>query len=292
MFQALSSNSYAVAVVKDSFIGGNSNNWNLDAAKSRAGDDPGWNEGRVNPDHINHTDVVEHLQHVAAGYIEKNVSDCFALYDDYWNPQGNVVITVKNSTLKDEEDDSLLLYVYVVPRWDDWGKNLWALGNGTQLFVAQSSSPHPVTTWVLGPPRYQVAGCRVQDPSSMTKSCRFQYSPPILQMVCLMNFIKAAAILWIWIKARRAASKEAGPADSKALFTLGDAIASFMREPDKNTVNMCLAEKSDFERRRQPWYSLRTVPPPPVDQPRVFRRSPRRWAGAASVRRWFILIFM
>lgn len=80
-------------------------------------------------------------------------------------------------------------------------------------------------------------------------------------------------------------------ADGTVLYTLGDAIASFMRNPDPATVDMCLATKDDFIRRRS-WKSNL------VEQPFTLNREPREWEGrrkfwfmAARKRRWFVLLF-
>ncbi|RDA89814.1 hypothetical protein CP533_0873 [Ophiocordyceps camponoti-saundersi (nom. inval.)] len=287
VFQSLSSSSYAVIVVKDSFLRGSS--WNLTAADARAAGDPAWNESRVSPDYVNYTHVVQDLQQSAAAYRRLNVSSCFELYDDYWKPQGNVIVLVGNASVQSAADDSLLMYAYIVPRWDDWGKNMWALGNGTGYFVAQSP-PRPVTNWYLGPPRYQVSGCLVQEPSDIRLTCRFQYSPPIMITICLMNLIKVGVMVWSWGSRN---GKDPETSDGQPLYTLGDAIASFMRKPDESTINICLATKYDFLRRRcHRWKFWKSVDPIPQTSPREFRKQPRLWMQAASWRRWTLLIVL
>ncbi|PFH60353.1 hypothetical protein XA68_11095 [Ophiocordyceps unilateralis] len=285
VFQSLSSSSYAVAVVKDSFLRGSP--WNLTAAEARAASDPAWDDTRVSPDYINYTDIIQGLQQGATSYRRHNVSSCFEVYDDYWKPQGNAIILVGNETVQSPADDSLLMYAYIVPRWDDWGKNMWALGNSTRQFTAQSP-PHPVTTWYLGPQRYQVSGCLLQDPGGIRLTCRFQYSPPIMITICTMNMVKVCVMLWSWW-ARSGKGPETG--DNQPLYTLGDAIASFMRRPDDMTANMCLATKDDFLRRRHSrWKFWKSVAPSPETGPRLFRKEPRLWMQAASWRRWTLLM--
>ncbi|RCI11040.1 hypothetical protein L249_5183 [Ophiocordyceps polyrhachis-furcata BCC 54312] len=287
VFQSLSSSSYAVAVVKDTFLRGSP--WNLTAADARAAGDPAWNESRVSPDYINYTEVVQGLQQSAAVYRRLNVSSCFELYDDYWKPQGNVIVLITNDTAQSPADDSLLMYAYIVPRWDDWGKNMWALGNGTRDFVVQSP-PRPVTTWYLGPPRYEVSGCLVQEPGDIRLTCRFQYSPPIMITICLMNLVKVGVMVWSW-RARDGKDPETG--DGQPLYTLGDAIASFMRSPDGSTIDMCLVTKDDFLRRRHHrWKFWKSVEPIPQTSPREFRKQPRLWMQAASWRRWTLLMVL
>lgn len=67
----------------------------------------------------------------------------------------------------------------------------------------------------------------------------------------------------------------------KPLVMLGDAIASFLTQPDPYTVGKCLASKANFV----PWRKITggctwALPYEP-------RR--RRWFAAASPRRWFII---
>jgi hypothetical protein len=59
------------------------------------------------------------------------------------------------------------------------------------------------------------------------------------------------------------------------LVTLGDAIASFLEDPDPNTKNMCLISKKDIEK-------AFNNPPPPrkwkgVAEKGYYAVSPRRW---------------
>ncbi|KAK3940285.1 hypothetical protein QBC46DRAFT_459091 [Diplogelasinospora grovesii] len=231
VFQSLSSHDYTIAVVKDSFLDNCA--WSLETAERNRHGDPGWNETRVNPPELNYTQVIQGIQRDALSlpYVKKNVTECFDLYADYFAPQGNAVILVKNASIQTPTNDSLLMYVSVVPRWDDWGKNLWALGNGTGRLVALSP-PEPVTEWFLGPPRYEVSSCLVQPLRTTASSCRFEFSPQIMIIICSLNCTKALVMLSIfflrsWQDPKRQESQKE-------------------REPDTTTENMCLAPKDDF----------------------------------------------
>ncbi|KEY73995.1 hypothetical protein S7711_02589 [Stachybotrys chartarum IBT 7711] len=295
VFQSLSSHNYTVAVVKDSFITGSS--WSLATAEANRAGDNGWDEARVNPPEWNHTQIIQGMQDNAARYQRLNVSACFDLYDDYWIPQGNALVLVRNESLQTDPNDSLLMYVSIIPRSDDWGKNMWALGNGTGEFKAQSPQS-PITTWYLGPKRYEVSSCLVQPPEQLETQCRFEYSPPIMFTICMMNFVKAAIMLFIWTRRRRE-DRQSDP-KKQTLYTLGDAIGSFMRAPDDKTIGMCLATKADFRTKRT-WYGRRieestvqesteqesTEQLPPA---RVFKEEVKTWKSAASVRQWVIFL--
>ncbi|KAI2780088.1 hypothetical protein F4815DRAFT_471190 [Daldinia loculata] len=287
VFQSLASNDYTIAVVKNSFANGST--WDLTTAEINRAGDFGWEDTRVNPNTYNYTEIIQTMQRdmLSTRWEKMNISACFALYNDYFAPQSNGVIFVKNDTGSD--DDSLLMYVSIIPRWDNWAKNMWAISNGTRDFVARQPEL-PSTKWFLGPKRYEVSYCRVQSPSTITNKCRFQYSPPIMFTVCALNFTKILVMLCIWAL-RKWQQPMRDDADGTVLYTLGDAIASFMRNPDPATVDMCLATKDDFIRRRS-WKSNL------VEQPFTLNREPREWEGrrkfwfmAARKRRWFVLLF-
>ncbi|KAK8085737.1 hypothetical protein PG997_007008 [Apiospora hydei] len=177
-------------------------------------------------------------------YQELSIPDCFALYNDYFAPQGNVLILVQNQSVQQAANDSVLIHVGIVPRLDNWAKNMWAIANGTGTFRS-FGPPDPVTTWFLGPPRYQVARCLVEPPSRENNRCRFEYSPLILITVCVLNLFKAGLLADTWMQHQNAGQgrgkrKDAGTGVAsgdddgtrkQVLSTLGDAIASFMRTP-------------------------------------------------------------
>lgn len=64
--------------------------------------------------------------------------------------------------------------------------------------------------------------------------CKLQFSQSILITVIVMNFAKAAVMLWTYLFQK-----------SLTLVTLGDAIASFLSSPDPLTTSRCLMTKTD-----------------------------------------------
>jgi hypothetical protein len=293
VFQSLSSNDYTVAVVKESFLDGAS--WNLTAAEERRRGSAGWDlvGDRLNPPSFNYTEIILGMQTDVRQnrYMSRNISSCFALYDDYWQPQGNVLVFIKNESLQSRPEDSLLIYVSVIPRLDDWAKNMWALENGTNGWVAVSP-PQPVTRWYVGPNRYEVSHCLVQPPDQMRARCRFEYSPPIMFTICFMNFVKAFIMFSIWVLRRWQEPLRAkkDPRETEVLYTLGDAIASFMRFPDDTTRNMGLASKYDFVHRRT-WKArfLKQASRTPTE-PTEYRLSVKQWRSSVSLRRWLTAV--
>ena len=289
MFQSLSSNDYTVAVVKDSFLNGSS--WSLGTAEDDRRGDPAWDEARVNPAEFDYLNIIQGIQDAVVNnsYVERNISACFDLYNDYWTPQGNAVILVANESVQTPSDDSLLTYVSIIPRSDNWAKNMWALGNGTGDFVA-TSPELPVTKWYLGPQRYEVSRCLVQPPDNIQVRCRWEYCPPIMFTICILNLIKSCVMVLIWLM-RLWQSKLKQDSDMDVLYTLGDAISSFMRRPEIKTERMCFATKDDFVRRRT--LKSRMVKPKLElnREPRLWSENEKRWMKAASWRRWFVLVF-
>ncbi|TQN66010.1 hypothetical protein CSHISOI_09399 [Colletotrichum shisoi] len=296
VFKSLSSHNYTVAVVKDSFLDNSS--WSLSTAEANRAGDWGWDDTRVNPPNLDYGEIIRGMQQDAQTYRGMNISACFDLYDDYWQPQGNALVFVKNETLQSPPEDSLLMYVSVVPRSDNWGKNMWALGNGsygTGRFLAQSP-PGNVTKWFLGPKYYEVDRCLVQPPESLRTRCRFEYSPPIMFTICIMNILKASIILCIWATRKRPSPQQSEQSEQaeQVLHTLGDAIASFMRKPCAHTENLGLSTKYDFLTTRE-WKTRFVRCPPTVlaentHEARTFKVEVKYWRSAASLKRWVILL--
>lgn len=289
VFQSLTSFDYNVAVVKDSFVNGSS--WDLATADENRSGDPGWNETRVNPSG-NYTQIIYDMQTAAMNgdYLYKNISDCFDIYNDYFTPQGNVLVLVKNQSIQTQSSSSLLLYVGIMPRSDDWAKNMWALENGTSRFIL-TPPPEPVTTWFIGKPHYEVDHCLVQQPALTSEICRFEYSPWIMYIVCSFNLVKAIVMSVIWATRKWQEPQRQGD-DSQILYTLGDAISSFIRNPDMTTTGLCLATKHDFLSKRSWRNRLVKTKTPPAKTPKTWTDSPTRWRQAASWKRWVTLLLM
>lgn len=301
MFQSSSSFDYTIAVVKDSFF--NNTTWSVSSAEERARRD--WSfvdDSRINPPN-NYTEVIANMREDANDakypYMRLNVSACFDHYSHYFTPQGNGFIFVKNQSVQDPPTDSLLLYVSVIPRRDDWAKNLWALTNGTFPPPAMivTSPPRLVTKWFIGKPRYEVDHCLVQQPPWPEKRCQLEYSPWILWTCCASNLVKVLVMLSIWLAARTPAirndSKLSASQEPQPLCTLGDSIASFMREPDYTTKGMSIATMHDF---RKPLlfckFGRSKKLSPDLRWPRLWYPARNQWRHAVSLERWlwFLLV--
>jgi hypothetical protein len=96
------------------------------------------------------------------------------------------------------------------------------------------------------------------------EDCKLQFSVGIMMAVIVCNLVKAISMGFI-----------AWKQDPEPLVTLGDAIKSFLNQPDPTTEGNCVVQKSRFERSKV-WGRL----------PSRWRAEPFRWFRAASIRRW------
>jgi len=149
-------------------------------------------------------------------------------------------------------------------------------------------SASSVSSWIFK--QWDVQYCFSQQ---VAEHCKLQFSSAIMIFVILCNFVKLVCMAWI-----------ARKRDSEPLITVGDAIASFLDDPDQMTQNACLAGKDDFQKTecsgRQPVeiqvpsvIQYEMVPPPESEHPwdvDPIGWAPKRrfWFSAASVERWLI----
>ncbi|KAL8645139.1 MAG: hypothetical protein Q9226_007434 [Calogaya cf. arnoldii] len=83
--------------------------------------------------------------------------------------------------------------------------------------------------------------------------CRLQFSLALLAVVIISNFIKATCMILMVYRH-----------DATPLITLGDAIASFLDDPDTTTQGNCIATKYTFQKRQwaqqpRPWASKKVI---------------------------------
>ncbi|KAI1325094.1 hypothetical protein F5Y16DRAFT_278388 [Xylariaceae sp. FL0255] len=307
VFQTLASNEYAALVVKDSFVNGSS--WSIASAQKNQGNAIAWNQSYTHPvkglDNSQLSPMIQDIQKAIMNntYTEMNISACFDMYNDYFAAQGNVVVLVQNQSVQSVTDDSLLMYQYIIPGPNNYPKNMWMSSNGSADWVAVEP-PTPVTTLFLGTPHYEMKSCLVQPPNEDAKRCFLQYSPPILYIIIGLNILKTIILFCVWglrrwqeqILEKQEAENAGGPPrapQNQVIYTLGDAISSFLREPAPETTNRCLATREEFLTKRT-FKNHLIKERPDLSQnaggPRPFKREDRYWMSAASPRRWLVLI--
>lgn len=94
-------------------------------------------------------------------------------------------------------------------------------------------------------------------------------------IVIACNLLKTTILLFVWLAIQDA-----------PILTIGDAIASFLSHPDPFSKDICLVTKREVNSRPQPSYLPSTITLKPLDQPKPFKFSRRRWMSAASPCRW------
>jgi hypothetical protein len=128
------------------------------------------------------------------------------------------------------------------------------------------------------------------------EKCSYNGNIPIVAIVLVANLIKLVGMLYVAFRLRDA-----------PLITVGDAVESFLNEPDRTTRGMCLLTKEDVVksiRKRHRWDQPRgggtaaatalagkepdTKPLPslPPPAPKVARIRKLRWSKSASGLRW------
>lgn len=119
----------------------------------------------------------------------------------------------------------------------------------------------------------------------MKQQCRLGFSPYLMIVVVVFNFLKVACFVAAYVHLR-AGKDRVNP----LLFTADDAIASFLRIEDPETEGICLAEKRDFE---NGLWDQRWIVPQPIRWRPVPRRS---WFRAIGLWRFvyhiLLLVFL
>lgn len=95
------------------------------------------------------------------------------------------------------------------------------------------------------------------------EECRLQFSLALLIVVIMSNFVKAVCMIVIVYRH-----------DDTPLITLGDAIASFLDDPDSTTQGNCVALQDSFQRRKWP------------QRPRPWATKRAYWFSSSSWRFW------
>ena len=105
--------------------------------------------------------------------------------------------------------------------------------------------------------------------------CRLQYSLELTVVVIVFNAIKAFILIFVVV----------GSAVGNPILTIGDAVASYIRRPDRATQGGCLVSRRFTE-----VYAL--TDGVRYHKPRAFVERPRRWRSAVSCRRWIFTIML
>lgn len=100
--------------------------------------------------------------------------------------------------------------------------------------------------------------------------CKIEVSEHLLVIVIVFSLLKALSMAYV-----------AFSADQAPILNIGDALASFLEEPDANTREIRLASQTDFEKIKTPWSVSKGCD--------HLQRQRRLWS-AAHVRRWVVCV--
>ncbi|KIK53477.1 hypothetical protein GYMLUDRAFT_178990 [Collybiopsis luxurians FD-317 M1] len=103
--------------------------------------------------------------------------------------------------------------------------------------------------------------------------CQLEFNLPLLAVVIAFNAVKVVCMAFAAVKIK-----------DEPLVTIGDAIASFIDDPDPHTRGLCLASRSDFDDRNGGLCFC----PPAIE----YRPQKIRWLKAATSRHLILTIFI
>ena len=185
--------------------------------------------------------------------------DCILKYGGLLSKNSNVLAVSFTSNAT----DSILDVDYIeeaILSYDSWicafDHTAQILSSGCNINTASNNAQR----WTFR--GHQIEYCLSQPAQEY---CTLQFSLPIILIVIICNLGKMIGMISIVLKEK-----------SEPLITLGDAISSFLNDPDPTTKNMCLADKNVF--RKTGWQTTKTIWIP----------SRHRWFRAASLNRWII----
>ncbi|CUS09940.1 unnamed protein product, partial [Tuber aestivum] len=110
----------------------------------------------------------------------------------------------------------------------------------------------------------EISGCRSE---KIPEKCKVKFSLGIMIAVICCNLIKACSMIMAVTRSRE-----------PTLVTLGDALESFLRTPDQETMGMCFADQTFVKRK---WRSGLSIMP---EQWKV--KGVQRWWTSVSQTRW------
>ena len=157
----------------------------------------------------------------------------------------------------------------------DWTDSLTRNTSILRVWSSQSFRVSNASLW-YDDPRFEY--CLSQ---TVEEHCKVQFSGAIMIVVIVCNFCKMMIMVYVALKK-----------PSEPLVTIGDALASFLDEPDPTTIGMCLAGKNHFEKEISPGsVSGQVINPWGEEVLRCeFRTS--YWYKTVSMRRWTLLLVL
>ena len=263
----LSSNEYIYSAVTESFLAGSP--WNTSQLLLDINQYPNEAQGMLDSFRNN-------------SLTRMDVPDCIKAYGVTFNSQYSHVLLVYPNATGPISNDSLLLQGLYDAYTDDgswvcedsgcshdplaqdktssWNPfQSWDLTWRLSLDTGQSSAESEL--YIQGSVQY----CLVE---RTWRPCQIDISPPIIVVVLICNAIKIVCfVCTIWLGG-----------SVYPIMTNGDAIQSFLLQPDRSFQNRCLASRADIERDKKLWSGS------PL--PMQWRGRRQHWAKGATTKCW------
>lgn len=199
--------------------------------------------------------------------------DCTREYGAGFNPKYKDIVVV--SATSNATNSLLTLFAGIgpptpgsaYPPWISGWENPWCDGGNDDHceLVATSKFIRPEWKVYLFSIDFTIEYCLCQEKTK--DRCMLQFSLPFMLVVIIINLVKATCMVLVVVMRKES---------SQSLATLGDAIASFLNEPDPFTKDICLADRQFF---RDGGWEAKTM---------TWEPEPHRWFRGASRTRWLV----
>jgi len=279
VFTTLSAREYSTFIVNDNFLTGQSFNVSERISSYTAGSP--FTSGGVNVldskshSYNNTPQVVDHSIQSIAEYLQRTQKSlqrlenqaCVDYYSvDFLSTRADVLLVTSEINQRDSYLFQSPIPSYLAhnsPRFQDdnpgyatyWMCDTWVAGTNCSR-ILQNNVTNP---WRSN--GYAIDYCLSQQ---VDEHCKVQFSVTVMVIVICCNFVKMIVMAFI-----------AWKRPTEPLMTLGDAIASFLDEPDPTTRGNCLAAKDRFQESKD-WSEVIIEWDP----------RPRHWLRATSSRRF------
>ncbi len=271
VFSTLSAQEYSVFAASADFVNGTALNW-------------------TNLTNYTNTGTYPNMQHFqnATDWQRLDNRDCIKAYgQNFVSAHGDLLVIspVVNDTemiilLLDSRSNELGDVSWMCDEYQDCTVND-AIDQAANWTIYANTDALPQST------TYPVQYCLSQP---VEEQCRVQISLVILSIVVACNACKALCML-LTIRGQK----------SQPLVTLGDAVESFLQEPDLNTERMCLASKRSFKNARMKkrsvspggklghfWQGSRSNRTTWTEEPIEWSCHRHWWFASASLKRWLV----
>lgn len=196
---------------------------------------------------------------------------------------------IMDFTSSPDEDTDLKNLFYFMQHWppeEELRQHLdnasyWQNSSWSRNIIIQEpdvACPSKPSGWPINPlpGAFPVDYCLSQ---KVDERCQLLFSLPICLAVIFCNAVK---VVCMFLTAHD---------DRKEIFlTVGDAISSFVGNPDRTTENRCSLSKSNITKGPQPWRASLNDSGFPHKEPAALLSGKKRWMKAVSVSYWTVTI--